>query len=79
MNEFWLHPALVLLLGAVLLPAIPARLKKSYLLAIPVLTFARILFLSKGTFFTSTMSEARRAWNCLNDSSKSDSFFRSGR
>lgn len=50
MNEFWLHPALILLLGASVLPAVPARLKKAYLVAIPVLTFIRILCLAKGTW-----------------------------
>jgi multicomponent Na+:H+ antiporter subunit D len=50
MNSFWIHPALVLLVGAVLLPLVPARLKKGYLLLVPMLAFARTLFLSKGTF-----------------------------
>lgn len=50
MNEFWLHPALILLLGAALLPLIPARLKKAYLLILPAMAFARVLSLDRGTF-----------------------------
>ena len=50
MNSFWIHPSLILLLGALLLPAIPARLKKAYLLLIPLLVFARTLSLAAGSF-----------------------------
>lgn len=50
MNSFWLHPALVLILGALLLPLVPARLKKGYLLLIPVLAFFRTFSLVQGTF-----------------------------
>ena len=50
MSDFWLHPSLVLILGAVLLPAVPARLKKGWLLLIPILTFARTIAMAKGTF-----------------------------
>jgi multicomponent Na+:H+ antiporter subunit D len=42
MSEFWLHPSLVLILGALLLPWVPSPLKRGYLLAIPTLTFLRI-------------------------------------
>jgi multicomponent Na+:H+ antiporter subunit D len=50
MNSFWIHPSLILLLGAVLLPLVPARVKKAYLLLIPILVFARTLNLSGGSF-----------------------------
>src|SRR5579859_6538819 len=50
MNSFWIHPALILLLGAALLPLIPARLKKGYLLLIPILVFVRTLNLNVGSF-----------------------------
>lgn len=43
--NFWLHPCLILLAGAALLPLIPASLKKFYLLLVPALTFARVLCL----------------------------------
>jgi multicomponent Na+:H+ antiporter subunit D len=39
-----------LLLGALLLPFLPERLRKFWLVLIPVLTFARIFALAKGTF-----------------------------
>ncbi len=50
MNGFWLHPALILLLGALLLPLIPAWLKKGYLFLVPVLVFVRTLYLVPGSF-----------------------------
>ncbi len=50
MSDFWIHPALVLILGALLLPLVPARLRQGYLLAVPILAFVRVLTLSKGTF-----------------------------
>jgi multicomponent Na+:H+ antiporter subunit D len=50
MSDFWLHPALVLLLGAVGLPWVPDRWKKGYLVLVPVLTFARVLSMSRGVF-----------------------------
>src|SRR5436190_16895391 len=50
MNSLWVHPSLILIFGALLLPLIPARLKKVYLLVIPTLLFARILNLSPGSF-----------------------------
>jgi len=50
MSSFWLHPALVLMVGGLLLPLAPARLKKAWLLLVPVLAFVRVLTLAKGTF-----------------------------
>jgi multicomponent Na+:H+ antiporter subunit D len=50
MNSFWLHPALILLFGALLLPLIPARFKKVFLLLVPVLVFGRTLSLTAGSF-----------------------------
>lgn len=43
MNSPWLHPSLILIAGAVLLPLIPGKLKRFYLLLVPVLVFLRIL------------------------------------
>jgi multicomponent Na+:H+ antiporter subunit D len=48
--DFWLHPAVILLVGAVLLPLVPARFKLPYLILVPVLLFARTVALSKGVF-----------------------------
>lgn len=50
MNSLWIHPSLILLLGALLLPLLPSRFKKAYLLLIPLLVFARILNLTQGSF-----------------------------
>src|SRR5215469_11105602 len=50
MNGFWLHPALILIFGALLLPLIPAALKKGYLLLVPVAVFVRTLYLEQGSF-----------------------------
>ncbi len=53
--ELWIHPAAILLVGAVLLPLIPAQalqgwLRKGWLLLVPILMFARIVTMAKGTF-----------------------------
>src|SRR5215831_100266 len=48
--NFWLHPSLILILGSLLLPVIPTRLKRGYLLLIPILVFARIFSMNQGTF-----------------------------
>ncbi len=45
MNNFWLHPSLILILGALLLPLVPSRLKKGWLLLIPLFVFIRIFSL----------------------------------
>ena len=50
MTEFWVHPALVLILGGALLPLVPERFRKIYLVLIPVLTFLRTAALAPGTF-----------------------------
>src|SRR5512140_968895 len=50
MSNLWLHPSLILIAGALLLPLIPSRLKRGYLLLVPLLLFARIWSMSKGTF-----------------------------
>jgi multicomponent Na+:H+ antiporter subunit D len=50
MSEFWLHPALLLLLGAAVLPLLPARLRPAWLLIVPIATFVRILVMDHGVF-----------------------------
>ncbi|MCF7686881.1 MAG: Na(+)/H(+) antiporter subunit D [Cephaloticoccus sp.] len=50
MSDLWLHPSLILLVGGLLLPLLPAKLRPAWLVFIPVLTFARIVMLAKGTF-----------------------------
>jgi multicomponent Na+:H+ antiporter subunit D len=43
MNEYWFHPALILIAGAFILPFIPKALKKAYLVTVPVLAFLAVL------------------------------------
>jgi multicomponent Na+:H+ antiporter subunit D len=50
MNSLWIHPAAILLIGAALLPLIPEKIRKGWLLLIPVLVFGRTLTLTHGTF-----------------------------
>jgi multicomponent Na+:H+ antiporter subunit D len=49
-SPLWLHPSLILIAGALLIPLVPARIKRWYLLLIPLLLFVRILTLVPGTF-----------------------------
>jgi len=49
-SPFWIHPALIFFVGAALLPLVPQRLRKGWLMLVPVLAFARTLFLTSGTF-----------------------------
>jgi multicomponent Na+:H+ antiporter subunit D len=50
MNSPWIHPGLILIVGGLLLPLIPERLKKGYLLTVPILTFLQILNMQHGVF-----------------------------
>src|ERR1051325_889246 len=50
MSNFWIHPSLLLIAGALLLPFAPSRFKRVYLLLIPLLVFARIWVMPKGLF-----------------------------
>lgn len=50
MSNLWVHPSLIFVVGALLLPLIPARAKRAYLLLVPLLVFARIWAMPKGIF-----------------------------
>jgi multicomponent Na+:H+ antiporter subunit D len=50
MSNLWIHPALVLLLGGLGLPLVPARLKQAWLLLVPLLTYGSVLTMTRGTF-----------------------------
>ena len=50
MSDFWVHPSLILILGSLLLPLVPARLKRGFLLLVPLLVFARVATLEQGLF-----------------------------
>ncbi|HLP03022.1 MAG TPA: Na(+)/H(+) antiporter subunit D [Opitutaceae bacterium] len=43
MNNLWIHPSLVLIAGALLLPLIPKTLKKAFLLFVPLAAFGVVL------------------------------------
>ena len=43
MNNFWLHPTLILLFGALLLPLFRGRARTVLLLTVPILAFVRVL------------------------------------
>lgn len=44
----WFHPGLIYLFGALLIPLLRGRLKKVYLLFLPILAFINLLLISKG-------------------------------
>ena len=42
-GNLWIHPSLLLIFGALMLPLLPRALKKAWLILIPVLSFAAVL------------------------------------
>ncbi|MCZ7635277.1 MAG: hypothetical protein M5U12_04020 [Verrucomicrobia bacterium] len=50
MSSLWLHPAFLLLFGAAVLPVVPERLRKGWLLFVPLLVFGRTCLLSPMVF-----------------------------
>jgi len=53
MSNLWIHPSLVLIAGALLLPLVPRRFKKSFLMAVPLAVFGLVIWMAfapKGTF-----------------------------
>lgn len=48
-HNLWIHPAAILLLGALLLPLVRGRIRSVLLLAVPLLVFARVCSLDVGT------------------------------
>ena len=49
MTDFWLHPAAILLAGAVLVPLARGRVRSFLLLAVPLLAFAQVASMQAGT------------------------------
>ncbi|MEI6211573.1 MAG: Na(+)/H(+) antiporter subunit D, partial [bacterium] len=49
MTDIWIHPAAILLLGALLMPLVRGRARSVLLLAVPLLVFARVASLDVGT------------------------------
>jgi multicomponent Na+:H+ antiporter subunit D len=52
MSELWIHPSVILLVGALLVPFVRGKARSALLLGIPLLAFARIASLAHGTFGT---------------------------
>jgi multicomponent Na+:H+ antiporter subunit D len=52
MSDFWLHPALILMAGAVLVPLVRGRARTALLLIVPALAFLRVVNLDPGTHGT---------------------------
>ena len=48
MNDLWLHPALVMIAGCLLLPFVRGPLRQTLLLAVPACAFALVLLMSPG-------------------------------
>ena len=49
MIDLWLHPAAILLIGAVLLPLVRGRIRTGLLLTVPLLAFASVASMKTGT------------------------------
>ncbi len=45
MSSLWIHPAMVLLGGSLVLPFVPKAFKRGYRLLVPILTYACVLYL----------------------------------
>ncbi len=51
MIDFWIHPALIMIVGALLLPFFAkGPLRIPYLIAVPLVSFVNVLLMQKGTF-----------------------------
>lgn len=50
LSDFWLHPALILIIGACALPFIRGGLRVPFLLLVPTLAFGAVLSMTQGTF-----------------------------
>lgn len=50
MNEWWLHPSILFIAGAFLIPFLRGKVQKTYLLLIPVVAFAMVVSITPGTY-----------------------------
>ena len=53
----WLHPGLVFILGAFLIPVLKGRWKKAYLLLLPLVALLDLSLMSEGTFWSFPLSD----------------------
>ncbi len=47
----WMHPGLIFILGALLIPVLKGKWKKTYLLLLPIAALIDLLYMSKGVFW----------------------------
>ncbi len=47
----WIHPAVLFILGAFLIPFLKGKIKKAYLLIIPFFALVDVLYMSEGTYW----------------------------
>ncbi len=50
MTEWWLHPSILFIAGAFLIPFLKGKVQKAYLLLIPVAAFAMVVSITPGTY-----------------------------
>lgn len=50
MFDFWIHPSLVLIAAAVLLPLVPRSIRTVYMLGVPLLTFGLVVLQPAGVY-----------------------------
>ncbi|TBV81503.1 MAG: Na(+)/H(+) antiporter subunit D [Desulfobulbaceae bacterium] len=48
MSDFWLHPALIMILGALVLPFVRGAGRRPFLLVVPLIAFAAVLQMQEG-------------------------------
>jgi multicomponent Na+:H+ antiporter subunit D len=53
----WLHPGLIFLLGALLIPALKGRWQKAYMLMLPIVALVDLTFMTGGTYWSFSVSD----------------------
>jgi multicomponent Na+:H+ antiporter subunit D len=53
----WLHPGLIFIFGALLIPVLKGNVKKAYLLLLPLVALTDLTFMSEGMFWNIPLSE----------------------
>jgi len=53
----WLHPGLIFIFGALLIPVLKGRWQKTYMLLLPIVALIDLTFMSEGAFWSFPVSE----------------------
>jgi multicomponent Na+:H+ antiporter subunit D len=70
-NSFWVHPALVLIIGALILPFVQrGPLRKIYLVAVPIAAFLFTYFMDHGTYATMSFMDWQLTFGRVDELSK---------